>query len=125
MDTEKAKANVSQKDLQEGVKYIRAGHSVDRRDISQCLIPPVNTGGSPPVPPQRAKERIERSKLDENLDKVLEVGQAGTVERKVESLTAITYNLANECFGTLPRRQPNRREKKINYLRKEIKMLNR
>ena len=69
--------------------------------------------------------------LDEDLDKVLGAVQAGSAERKVDSLTAITYNVAKERFGTVPRRenkvrpekQNNRRERKIKQLRREIKTL--
>ena len=69
--------------------------------------------------------------LDEDLDKVLEAAQAGSAERKEDSLTAITFSLAKERFGTVPRRenkgrrenQENRRERKIKQLRKEIKTL--
>lgn len=69
--------------------------------------------------------------LDEDLDKVLGAVQAGSVERKVDLLTAFTYNVAKEWFGTVPRKenkarpekQENRRERKIKQLRKEIKTL--
>lgn len=69
--------------------------------------------------------------LDEDLDKVLGAVQAGSVERKVDLLTAFTYNVAKERFGTVPRKenkarpekQENRRERKIKQLRKEIKTL--
>lgn len=37
--------------------------------------------------------------LDEDLDKILEVALAGTVEWKMNPMTAITYNLALEQFG--------------------------
>lgn len=43
--------------------------------------------------------------LDEDLDMVLKAVQAGSAERKVDSLTAITYNLAKERFGRVPRRE--------------------
>lgn len=53
------------------------------------------------------------------------------MHRKIESLTAITYNLAKERFGLIeqrsqpqPPRQPNRREREICRLRSEIKILN-
>lgn len=69
--------------------------------------------------------------LDEDLGKVLGAVQAGSVERKVDLLTAFTYNVAKERFGTVPRKenkarpekQENRRERKIKQLRKEIKTL--
>lgn len=37
--------------------------------------------------------------LDNDLDIVLEATLAGTAERKVTTLTEITYDLAKECFG--------------------------
>ncbi|KAK0135439.1 Retrovirus-related Pol polyprotein from type-1 retrotransposable element R2 [Merluccius polli] len=69
--------------------------------------------------------------FDEDLDMVLGAVQAGSAERKMDSLTAITYNLAKERFGAVPRKemkarqenQENRRERKIKQLRKEIKAL--
>ncbi|XP_078587744.1 uncharacterized protein LOC144868686 [Branchiostoma floridae x Branchiostoma japonicum] len=89
---------------------------------------------------QPAKERIKWpklsdtnswSQLDQDLDRVLEATLAGTVERKVDSLTTITYNMAKERFGVEEKKrrpcsekQPNRREREIKRLRKEIKKLN-
>ena len=71
-------------------------------------------------PPQPTKERLKWPKkcdtkvwsmFDEDLDKVLEAAQAGSAERKVDSLTAITYSLAKERFGTVPRKEnKDRRE---------------
>ncbi|KAI8485155.1 hypothetical protein Bbelb_370800 [Branchiostoma belcheri] len=73
-----------------------------------------------------------REHLDADLNQVLEASLAGAVERKVESLTAITYNLARERFGVEEKKkksqqttkQPNRREREIRQLRREIKALN-
>ena len=114
------------------------------RDLSVHVIPQEHTRRTPNAipesPPQPTKERLkwpkmcdtkEWSMLDEDLDKVLEAAQAGSAERKEDSLTAITYSLAKERFGTVPRRenkgrrenQENRRERKIKQLRKEIKTL--
>ncbi|GAA6102825.1 uncharacterized protein LOC120485960 [Tachysurus ichikawai] len=98
------------------------------------------SNANPESPPQATMERIkwpkmsdreEWSRLDEDLDKVLGAVQAGSVERKVDLLTAITYNVAKEQFGAVPKRenkarpekQDNRRERKIKQLRKEIKTL--
>ncbi len=79
--------------------------------------------------PEPMKERIrwpkmsvikEWASLDEDLNRILEVTSAGTAERKVNTLTEITYNLAKERFGTIERKinikagkQPNRREREI------------
>ncbi len=113
-------------------------------DLSVPAIPQDHTrrasNAIPESPPQPTKERIkwpkmsdgkEWSMLDEDLDKVLGAVQAGSAERKVDLLTSITYNVAKERFGTVPRRenkarpekQDNRRERKIKQLRKEIKTL--
>ena len=59
----------------------------------------------------------EWSALDEDLDKVLGAVQAGSAERKVDSLTAITYNVAKERFGTVPRRENKARPEKQNNRR--------
>lgn len=114
------------------------------RDLSVHAIPQEHTrrtsNATPESPPQPTKERLkwpktcetkEWSMFEEDLDKVLEAAQAGSAERKMDSLTAITYNLAKERFGSVPRRekkarqenQENRRERKIRQLRKEIKAL--
>nr|XP_023657820.1 uncharacterized protein LOC111838758 [Paramormyrops kingsleyae] len=90
---------------------------------------------------QPAKERVkwprmnsnkEWQQLDEDLNKILDVALAGTVERKIETMTAITYNMARERFGIEERktispkaRQLNWREKEIQSLRKEIRILSR
>lgn len=42
---------------------------------------------------------VEWLQLGKNLDKILEVALAGTVEWKMNPMTAITYNLALEQFG--------------------------
>ena len=76
-------------------------------------------------------ETKEWSMLDEDLDKMLEAVLAGPVDRKVDSMAAITYNLAKERFGAIPKREnkarpekkDNRRERKIKQLRKDIKTL--
>lgn len=86
------------------------------------------------------KERIKWPKmsdtkawatLDQDLNQILEVTTTGTVERKINALTEITYNLAKERFGTVERKenikvmkQINRREREIQNLRKEMKNLN-
>nr|XP_055041026.1 uncharacterized protein LOC129428141 [Misgurnus anguillicaudatus] len=114
------------------------------RDLSVLEIPQDHTmrtsysnTGSPPYPTNerikwpKMSDREEWSRLDEDLDKVLGAVQAGSVERKVDLLTAITYNVAKERFGVVPRRQnkarpekqDNRRQRKIKQLRKEIKTL--
>ncbi|KAI8493811.1 hypothetical protein Bbelb_281580 [Branchiostoma belcheri] len=69
--------------------------------------------------------------LDADLEQVLEASLAGAGERKVESLTSITYNLARERFGVEEKKkrqqtnkQPNRRKREIRQLRREIKALN-
>lgn len=76
--------------------------------------------------PQPAKERVkwprinsnkEWQQLDEDLDMILEVPLAGATERKIETVTTITYNVARDRFGTEERKeispkvcQLNRRE---------------
>lgn len=60
----------------------------------------------------------EWSRSDEDLDKVLGAVQAGSVERKVDSLTAITYNVAKEWFGIVPRKE-NKREAGQQKIKKE------
>ncbi len=74
--------------------------------------------------PQPAKERVkwprmssnkEWQQLGEDLDKILEVALARTVERKINAMTAITYNLAREWFGIEERKTTSLKEKQPNY----------
>lgn len=67
---------------------------------------------------------------DQDLDKMLEATLTGTAEQKANTLTAITYHLARECFGTedkkvniKPAQQPSRRQREIHCLSQEITML--
>lgn len=141
MDKDGRKHTAQSGETQENPRQ-EAHHSP--RDLSVPATPQERTGSTsnanPGSPPKPSKERIkwpkmsetkEWSTLDEDLDIVLEAVQAGSVERKVDSLTAITYNLPKERFGTVPRRESkdrpekkdNRRERKIKQLRKEIKTL--
>ncbi|XP_038159099.1 uncharacterized protein LOC119796966 [Cyprinodon tularosa] len=91
--------------------------------------------------PQPAKDRIkwpkmnsnkEWQQLDEDLCKILETALVGAAEQKMATMTAIIYNVAKERFGVEDRktstpnvRQPNRREKEMQSLRREIKALSR
>lgn len=90
-----------------------APHSVGVFLAPQSAALPRNT--SPDRPPQSEpmKERIKWPKmsdtkawatLDQDLNQILEVTTTGTVERKINTLTEITYNLAKERFGTVERK---------------------
>ncbi|KAG1925127.1 hypothetical protein F2P79_025744 [Pimephales promelas] len=111
-----------------------------------ALEPPqsqrTDRAGSPSVIPIHSsrRERIKWptssdskawTQFDDDLNGILEATLAGPVHRKIESLTAVTYNLAKERFGPIEQRsqpqsprQPNRREREIHSLRSEIKTLN-
>ncbi len=124
----------------EEISSQEAPHSA--RDFSAPQSPTpqgsISTDAIPQSEPM--KERIRWPKMtdikewasyDEDLNRILEVMSEGTAERKVNTLTEITYNLAKERFGTIERKlnikagkQPNRRERKIYNLRKEVKSLN-
>lgn len=88
--------------------------------------------------PQPARERVkwprmssnmEWKQLDEDLDKILEVALAGPVEKKINTLTSIIYNLAREHFGIEERKIASMKEKELNrkekmkHRRKEIRTL--
>ena len=70
--------------------------------------------------------------MTQNLDRFLEATLAGSVERKMDSMTAIIYTMAKEHFGmeekkgrnTAPGKRTKRREREIMQLRREIKALN-
>lgn len=80
------------------------------------------------------KERIHFIKhysFEADLDEILKASLAGPVHKKVESLTAIAYNLAKEWFSKIewrshnqPSQQPNKRESERHHFRSEIKILN-
>lgn len=113
--------------------------------ISQFLHLTKNTQGTLPVPAGRVHPNQRREKssglrcdaeewaaLDEDLDSILKAVQAGAVERKVEPLADITYNLGKkEHFGLAPGKEnnrldkwPNRRKRKFVRRRKEVKIPN-
>ncbi|KAK7906627.1 hypothetical protein WMY93_015239 [Mugilogobius chulae] len=118
----------------------RSTHSVG--DFSAPQPPAFTESTSPENPPQSEpmKQKIIWPKmsdtkawadLDEDLNQILEVTSVGNVERKINMLTEITYNIAKERFGTVQSKeytkvieQSNRREREIQGLRKEIKSLN-
>ncbi|XP_063436214.1 uncharacterized protein LOC134717649 [Mytilus trossulus] len=70
--------------------------------------------------------------LNDDLGVILETSLQGCVERRIETLTTLVYNIGKERFGVEERKErsnikqtPNRREQKIKQLRKELKDLNR
>lgn len=58
--------------------------------------------------------------LHEDLNKILEVALAGTAERKIKTMTTITYNMAREWFGTEERKANNPKSRKLNQREKEM-----
>lgn len=67
----------------------------------------------------------------DDLGGILETTQKGPVHRKIYSLTIMTYNFAKERFSPIeqrgqpqPPQKPNRWEREMHRLRKEIKALN-
>ncbi|CAC5355487.1 unnamed protein product [Mytilus coruscus] len=114
--------------------------SVTSHDSSQSLI------GEEHITQQRQetshqKERIAWPKmnseaqwrdLNDDLGVILETSLQGCVERRIETLTTLIYNIGKERFGVEERKEksntkqtPNWREQKIKQLRKELKDLNR
>ncbi|VDI43606.1 Hypothetical predicted protein [Mytilus galloprovincialis] len=115
--------------------------SVTFHDSSQSL------NDEEPIAQQRQetshqKERIAWPKmnseaqwrnLNDDLGVILETSLQGCVERRIETLTTLVYNIGKERFGVEERKErsnikhqtPNRREQKIKQLRKELKDLNR
>ncbi|CAC5381066.1 unnamed protein product [Mytilus coruscus] len=114
--------------------------SVTSHDSSQSL------NGEEHITQQRQetshqKERIAWPKmnseaqwrdLNDDLGVILETSLQGCVERRIETLTSLIYNIGKERFGVEERKEksntkqtPNRREQKIKQLRKELKDLNR
>ncbi|VDI05049.1 Hypothetical predicted protein [Mytilus galloprovincialis] len=70
--------------------------------------------------------------LNDDLGVILETSLQGCVERRIETLTTLVYNIGKERFGVEERKErnntkqtPNRREQKIKQLRNELKDLNR
>ena len=67
----------------------------------------------------------------EDLDSILEASMQGPVDRKLQTLTTLIYSVAKERFGLeetrVPRDppKPNRRQTRIENMRRELKQLRR
>ena len=77
-------------------------------------------------------DRVEWSKFDEDLDRVLESTIAGNVDRRLTAMSTIICTMGKDRFGSLEKRTKtqvtsklNRRELEIANLRKEIRCLSR
>ena len=78
----------------------------------------------------RSVEKHRWESFDEDLDQVLEHTLGGAVERKIEAMARITYNIGEFAFGVEEKKKrdepqnketENRREKKIKRIRKELR----
>ena len=72
----------------------------------------------------------EWASLDEDLRGILIIALQGNVEKRLETMTTIIYNVGKERFGTIERKKrttcitrSNRREAEIRRLRQDIKEL--
>ena len=68
--------------------------------------------------------------FDEDVDCILEQALAGTVDKKMKTMTGLMYAVGNERFGLLPSDgnenavyRKNRRQTEIEKLRKELRSL--
>ncbi|VDI56155.1 Hypothetical predicted protein [Mytilus galloprovincialis] len=80
----------------------------------------------------QSKSGCSRGIVTEQRTDLSETSLQGSVERRIETLTTLVYNIGKERFGVEERKErsntkqtPNRREQKIKQLRKELKDLNR
>ena len=69
--------------------------------------------------------------LDEDLDNILESSLQGPVDRKLTTLTTLIYSVGKERFGLEEERvqkdtpRPNKRQTRIQNLRRELRQLRR
>ena len=66
--------------------------------------------------------------FEEDVDKILDTALIGSVERKLQTLPTIIHCLSQDRFGiverkNIPKNKPNHREKRINQIRKELRIL--
>ena len=70
------------------------------------------------------------TQFDEDINAILEVMPAGPVERRITAMTTLIVNIGLERFKEVQKKsrgkpQPNRREKEIAVIRKELRLLKR
>ena len=121
-------------------------HSAEDLSVSDTSLysaPSQNVANNPQdedeVSPPRKEEiawpnsgKKEWASLDEDLRGILIIALQGNVEKRLETMTTIIYNVGKERFGTIERKKrttciarSNRREAEIRRLRQDIKELSR
>ncbi|XP_052217978.1 uncharacterized protein LOC127835582 [Dreissena polymorpha] len=79
----------------------------------------------------KASDKTSWTQLDEDLENTLEASMQGPVDRKLTTLTTLIYSVGKERFGLEEERvrkeppRPNRRQVRIQNLRRELKQLRR
>ena len=79
----------------------------------------------------KASDKTLWKQLDEDLDNILEASLQGPVDRKLTTLTTLIYSVGKERFGLEEERvqkdtpRPNRRQTRIQNLRRELRQLRR
>jgi len=77
----------------------------------------------------KASEKAPWKQFDEDLDIILETSIQGPVHRKLHTLTTLVYSVAKERFGIEEAKKrkeapkPNRRQHRIENMRREIRQL--
>ncbi|XP_052268662.1 uncharacterized protein LOC127870041 [Dreissena polymorpha] len=77
----------------------------------------------------KTSDRNLWKQFDEDLNTILETTLQGPVEKKLKSLTNLVHSIGKERFGEVKRKptrtpaQPNRRQRQITEIRKELKSL--
>ena len=105
------------------------------QSLQRQLAPTITTGCAPVARPRiqwpQSSKRSEWQQFDEDIDQALEVTAKGDVDRRLKTMTSFIVNIAAERFGTeAPKATPsayapNHRARKIQSLRKELKLLKR
>ena len=79
----------------------------------------------------KASDKTLWKQLDEDLDNILEASLQGPVDKKLTTLTTLIYSVGKERFGLEEERvqkdtpRPNRRQTRIQNLRRELRQLRR
>lgn len=115
--------SLSESDIEEDSQSVLMDQAHQEQDIPDPKKPRVKW-------PKSADLKSWRE-FDEDVDTTLEVISSGNINKKIKTMTAVIQKMGMDRFGEEERRQarekpqPNRREKEIAEIRRELKQLTR
>ena len=98
---------------------------------ASTVTPDCAPSAQPRIQWPQSSKRTDWKQFDEDVDKILEVTAKGDVDQRLRTMTTLIVNIAAERFGTeAPKHTPTayapcHRARKIQSLRKELKLLKR